>query len=273
MRQVLERRSDLIDLLHARTERAAAYECHDIARLHGTVLQSRDSIRFPREYPCPALLAVDPIRIDHRGVYRRALDNSTIGSQVAAAKRDRASQTAPTGCFGSVDDLVRINSVHLAQPVAADRPPLANAPLVEGLTERDARCGQRFEIQHSHVAQMQHHLGNAASEEHAHGGVADRTVRQHVYHANDASVHLGPVVDSRAVEASAIRYRRQMQQQIRRSAERGMHDHRIAKRPRGEDIPGDYASGALRHRGACRPSRGILPDSLTRRCESRVGQS
>ena len=83
---------------------------------------------------------------------------------------------------------------------------------------------------------MQHHFRHAAREKHAHGGMSDRAVGQHIDQTHHLLVDLRPVVHAGPLEPGAKGDSRKVQQQVRRSPESGMHHHRVAQGTVGEDI-------------------------------------
>ena len=91
--QILERRGDLVGLLHARAHRPAADQHEHVAGLDpsGPALDRRDRRRLASVNTARrAGLAVDAVRIDDGRIDRRALDDRAFGRQVAARERDRA---------------------------------------------------------------------------------------------------------------------------------------------------------------------------------------
>src|SRR5205807_9413558 len=92
-RQVLQRRGDLLDLFHARAERAAADEDHDVARLDPArplALDGGDRRALPREHARRTDLAVHTVGTDDRRVDGRALDHGPLRGQVPPGERYRA---------------------------------------------------------------------------------------------------------------------------------------------------------------------------------------
>ena len=94
---------------------------------------------------------------------------------------------------------------------------------------------ERVESSRPARAQVQHHLGDAAGEKDANRRVM-RAVRQHVDEPRHLAVDRAPVVDRRASQSGGVRDRRDVQQQVRRAAERRVHDHRVAHGGVGEDV-------------------------------------
>ena len=81
-------------------------------------------------------------------------------------------------------------------------------PPVEHPAERLAGRGEAVEVEQAEPPQVEHHLGHAAGQEDADGGMADRAVRQHVDEPRDAPVDLAPVLHGRPAEAGGVGDRR-----------------------------------------------------------------
>ncbi len=97
-----------------------------------------------------------------------------------------------------------------------------------------------------------------------------RAVRQHVDEPRHLLVDRAPVVDGRTSQSGRVRDRRDVQQQVRRAADRRVHDHRVAHGGVGENLARLRAGAHHGRRGARRSHRDVLPDRLTRRRERRV---
>ena len=99
---------------------------------------------------------------------------------------------------------------------------------------RACRPGRRHHvaIEKSHTPEMQHHLGHSARHEHLNGRETARAVRQRVDQARRRQVDAMPVLDGRNRQSRGMRDRRNVQQQIRRPAERGMDEHGVLDRAR-----------------------------------------
>ena len=117
---------------------------------------------------------------------------------------------------------------------------------------------------------MQHHFGNPAGHEHLRGWVSVRPVRQRVDQAGGRAIDANPVVDSRRPQPCRRGNRRNVQQQIGGSAERGVHHHRVFNSGAGEDaIDRDPARvQAPQRRGGAAGE--FQPDGFTRRRERGV---
>ena len=75
-------------------------------------------------------------------------------------------------------------------------------------------------LQQIQLPQMQHHLRHAAREKDAHGRMMNRAVRQHADQARHAAIDGNPVLDRRPFQSGGVRDGGNVQQQIRRAAER-----------------------------------------------------
>src|SRR5262249_14434500 len=88
--EVLERGSDLVDLLHPRPHRSAADQHEDVAGLQALVAVTLDCLDrgvLAREDAGRADLAIDTVRIDHARIDRRALDDRPFRGEIAARER------------------------------------------------------------------------------------------------------------------------------------------------------------------------------------------
>ena len=75
---------------------------------------------------------------------------------------------------------------------------------------------------------MEHDFRHSAGEISPHGGMIERAIGQNADEPGDLDVDLVRVVDRRAFQARGERDGRDMEQQIGRTAERGMNDHGVA---------------------------------------------
>ena len=100
-----------------------------------------------------------------------------------------------------------------------------------------------------------------------------RPVRQRVDEARRRAVDADPVLDRRRRQAGGGGDRRDVQQQIRRAAERGVHEHRVLDGGVGEDLrrPRCRAHASRRSAAAERLAE-LEPDRLARRRERAVRQ-
>ena len=99
-----------------------------------------------------------------------------------------------------------------------------------------------------------------------------RAVGQYIDQARNAAVDLGPLVDGRPLEPGRMRDGREVQEQVRRSAERGVQDHRVADRGIGHDAE-VLIPRAARATSALRTAAGhVEPDRLAGGGQGRVRQ-
>ena len=83
---------------------------------------------------------------------------------------------------------------------------------------------------------MQHDFGDSAGEENAHGRMADRAVWERIDNTWCGAIDINPFLQRRTRKTRSVRDGGNVQQQIRRAAEGGVHRHGIANRSRGEDF-------------------------------------
>ena len=110
----------------------------------------------------------------------------------------------------------------------ARRPPtLARFPPVERGIERVAGGREHAPVQQPHAAEVQHDFRRAAGHEHLRCREAARSVRQRVHQARRRPIDPGSSPRPWAASARGGGDRRDVQQQIRGAAERGMDEHRV----------------------------------------------
>src|SRR5262245_31547085 len=154
-RKVLERGRDLVSLLHARAERAAATEDEDVAGLDARPHRSFDGADgrpFGREHFRRALHAIDAVRADDARVDRRRFDDRAVRGEVAARERHRRDQAALASLRRTHDYRVRIDAVAACEQIAHPRAMLGVLPPVEYPAEWLARGRQRGQIQQTELA-------------------------------------------------------------------------------------------------------------------------
>ncbi len=76
---------------------------------------------------------------------------------------------------------------------------------------------------------MQHHLGHAAGQEDAHGGMADGAVGQHIDQARHGAVDAAPVFHGGARQAGGMGDGGDVQQQVGAAAKGGVDDHGVVQ--------------------------------------------
>ena len=229
-RDELQRRRELVGLLHAGAERPRADQHDDVVGL--------DRRHVP---PCP-LIAAMASRLGRRtrapargGGRRRRRRRPTDRSPSPSPPIPRA-RGCPTGtppCWSR--PAARAASALMITRVGIDAvrlPAAARAPRAAGRSAPTSRAPRRASrpspsstsrVQQAHPAQVQHHLGHAARHEHLHGRMIARPVRQRVDQPRRRPVDADPVVDRRAPQPRRVRDRRDVQQQVRRPAERRVH--------------------------------------------------
>ena len=115
----------------------------------------------------------------------------------------------------------------LAQPLADPPSPLARLPPVEVVVEGLAGRREDRAVEQAHPTQVQQHLGHAAGEEHPHGRMVLRAVRERVHEPRRRAIDALPVGDGRDPEPRGVRDRGQVQHEVRRAAEGRVGQHRV----------------------------------------------
>src|SRR6185369_15647298 len=92
------------------------------------------------------------------------------------------------------DDVVRVHAVLLHQTLAQRGASRGALPPVERPAEGLAGHGQAALVEQAPAAEVQHHLGHAAGQEHAHRRMIPGAVRQHVHPARHPPVDVDPVL-------------------------------------------------------------------------------
>ena len=117
---------------------------------------------------------------------------------------------------------------------------------------------------------MEHHFGHAAGEISSHRRVIKRAVGQNADQPGDLDVDLVPVVDGGPRQSGGEGDGRDVEQQVGRSAERGVDDHGIANGGIGEDIGERQAARGERDERPRRSAGHVAPDRLAGRGERGV---
>ena len=224
------------------------------------------------EDPRGADLAVYAVRVHHAGIDGGALDHRALRGEIAPGKRHRAGEPALAGPRGGHDHVVRIHAVGGLQALAQRAPALGPLPPVEAPGQRLAADGEAALVEKPGAAQMQHHLGDAAGQEHAHRRVIARPVGQHVDQARHAAVDVRPVLDGGPAETRRMRDGGEMQEQIRRAAHRRVHHHGVPDGGVGDDVAGADSARLERHQRARRAPGHVEPERLARGRQRRVRQ-
>jgi hypothetical protein len=160
------------------------------------------------------------------------LDDRALRREIAAREYHRAGESCAARCLGCHDDLIGIDRRCGREPCTRRPAPRARFPPVERGVERVAGRREHTPVQQPHAAEMQHHLGNAAGHEHLGGRETAWSVRQRVDQARGRAIDPDPVLDAGGFSPAAAANRRDVQQQIRGAAERGMDEHRVLDRRR-----------------------------------------
>ena len=99
-----------------------------------------------------------------------------------------------------------------------------------------------------------------------------RSVRQHVHNARHSPIDFDPVIDFRARQSGRVGNRRNVQEQIGRSAHCGMHGHGISNTGRDENIFHFHSLPRQFHQCSGRPHCHVAPDRLPGRRQRRMWQ-
>ena len=200
--------------------------------LAGRSLDRLDRVALVGEHAGRTAMPIDAVGVDHRRIDRGGLDHRALRREVAEREHHRAGQPGAACRVGRHDDVIGIDGRRGREPGARRLAPLARFPPVERGVERVAGRREHAPVQQPHAAQMQHHLRNAAGHEHLRGRETARSVRQRVDQARRRAIDPDPVVDRRRLQPGGRGDRRDVQQQIRGAAERGVHEHRVLDRAR-----------------------------------------
>ncbi len=203
-------------------------------------------------------------------VDRGALDHAPARREIPDREAHGRSHALRPGAIGRADDVVGVDSVALGQQSAKPVTPLAVLPLVEDVVPHGAGDGTRPGIDETEPAEMKHHFGDAAGKENSHGRVVVRPVRERVDEPGNGTIDAPPVVHGRPGQPGRVGDGGDVDQEVRRSAECGVDEHRVLERHRRENV-GERAAVAPLRVNRLRSSAGdVEPDRLARRCERRV---
>ena len=217
-------------------------------------------------------MPVDAIGVDHRWIDRGRLDDRALRREVAERKHHRAGQPRAARRVGRHDDLIGIDCRCGREPCTRRLAPLARFPPVERGVERVAGRREHTPVQQPHAAEMQHHFRNAAGHEHLRGREAAWSVRQRVHQARCRAIDPDPVLDRGRLQPGGCGDRRNVQQQIRGAAERGMDEHRVLDGGGGEDLTDRHAKQVETLQRGGGAARELEPDRFARRRERAVRQ-
>src|SRR6202041_1170828 len=116
------------------------------------------------------------------------------------------------------------------KPFLQYSPAFALLPPVEVLIESLSADCAHTAIQQSCPAQMQHNLRYCAGQKNLNCGEVVRPVWKSIHEPWDCTIDRGPICCRRSPQSRCVSDGGNMQQQISRSSEGGMHHHRIANR-------------------------------------------
>ena len=239
-RQISERRRDLRRLLHAGARRTVADQHDDVALANRgdalvAALHRANRVALVDEHARRSAMPIHLIVADDRRIDRRRFDHRSLGARLPTGNTTvlvRPARRAASGLMitSSGDTLAPAASrarARLRRSLASHQSSVVSS--VSPVAVITSSCSSPID------AKMQHHLGHAARHEHLHGRMTLRPVRQRVDEPRRRAIDANPVVDRRRAQTSRVRDRRNVQQQIRRPAERRVHEHRVLDRVLRED--------------------------------------
>ena len=215
-------------------------------------------------------MEVDAVGADHVGGDGGALHERALGGKVAAEKRDRTGEAAFAGAGRRHDDVIGVDAVEVGEFRAEARAAFRGFPPREVFAEGAAGDGAGVELEETGVAQVEHYLGHPAGEEHLHGGVVLRAIREDVDEARDGAVDARPVVDGGAREAGGVCDGGDVEREISGAAEGRVRDEGVVNRIGREEVTRGGAGLFECEEGEGGTPGEIAPDGGTRRRERAV---
>src|SRR5580698_5444818 len=94
MRQLLQRRRNLVNLLHARAQRPAAYKHQHITMRNFAGLDRLDRRSLSDKHTSRPLVPINIVLVDQRRIDRRALDHRSIRREISSREANRRRQPA-----------------------------------------------------------------------------------------------------------------------------------------------------------------------------------
>ena len=234
----LSARRELIGLLHARAHRPAADQHEHVAGVNASRLDRGDRRRLGDEDLGRAGEAIHAVGIDHRRIDRRALDHRAFRREVAD-RGNRPSTSARARPPTSGDMITSSGSTPSRSREAAREARRGARTTPTRRAARRASCRSTVStLVSSSPARRRCSItsGHAAGQEHLHGRMIARPVRQRVDEARHLPVDVGPVaaVGRRRPAACAIAGRCRIRFVDPPNA--ACDDHRVAQRGVGEDV-------------------------------------
>jgi hypothetical protein len=123
------------------------------------------------------------------------------------------------------------------------------------------------------VAQLQHHFWHTAGKEHLDRRMIPWTVRQGIDQAWGAAIDVLPIGERRSRQAGGMSQGRDVQQEVRRSADCGVDHHRVLERSLREHAAHREPALGQAQQRARRTPRKVEPDRFTGRAERTVRQT
>src|ERR1700722_1836798 len=128
VRQLLQRRGDLVNLLHARARWPAANKHHDVALRNLAGLDGLNRRGFGDEDPRWAGVTINIVLADQRGIDRGALDDRPLRREVAERKTNGGSKSTRARAITRHEHVIGINAVDFLQSLAQRRAARAFPP-------------------------------------------------------------------------------------------------------------------------------------------------
>ena len=162
--------------------------------------------------------------------------------------------------------------VALAQLPAKPGAAGGRLPRIQLLVERGPADGLHARVEQPGAPQVQHHFRDGARHEDLHGRVIAGTVRQRIDEPGHPAVDGRPIARVGPAQSGGVSNGGDVQDQVRRSAERRVDDHGVAKRGVGHDVAHRDVAPFHVHQGARGPARHVEPDRMAGRGQRRVAE-
>src|ERR1039458_3418184 len=147
--QTLQCRGDWVDSLHASPRRAATDQHNHVSMGHRTALDCIDRRGLRNEDARRASVAINIVLVDERRVDGSALDDASLGRQIAGRKADGRGESTLPCSIRRENHVVCVDIVQLAKPVLQYSASLTLFPPVEVFIERFACHGPHTAVQQS----------------------------------------------------------------------------------------------------------------------------
>jgi hypothetical protein len=224
--QELQGGGNLVGLLHARSSRPEPGHDDDVAGPHrrlGEALDRRHRRRLGGEDARRSAVPVDLV-LHNRGIDRRRLDDRPPRGEVAHREDGGPREPATPRGVRVHDDLVGVDAVRFPEPLLHPPAPRARLPPVQAAVERLPGGGQHVAVNEPHPSQVEKHLRHPPRKEDANGRVVAGPVGQGVDEPGRRAAGPLPVGHRGRPQPRRVRDRGEMENQVRRSPESGVHE-------------------------------------------------